>query len=103
MWDIVGKRYLWFGLSLLFIVPGLIALIVFGLPVGIDFVGGSLLELQFQAQAPEPAQVKAFYTQLGFDAIVQSTQNNGLQIRSASMDDTKKEEIEKALTEKFGP
>ena len=103
MWDIVGKRYLWFGLSLLFIVPGLIALLVFGLPVGIDFVGGSLLELQYQGQAPEPAQVKEFYTQLGLDAIVQSTQNNGLQIRSAAIDDTRKVEIEKALTEKFGP
>ncbi len=103
MWDIVGKRYLWFGLSLLVIVPGILALIIFGFPLAIDFTGGSLLDLQFNAQAPQPADVNAIYTQFGYtDAQVQSTQNNGLQIRTQSMDDTKKEEIEVVLRQKFG-
>jgi preprotein translocase subunit SecF len=103
MWDIVGKRYLWFAISLLIIVPGVLALIAFGFPLAIDFTGGSLLDLQFNAQAPQPADVKAIYTQFGYDdAQVQSTQNNGLQIRTQSMDDTKKEEVEVALRQKFG-
>jgi preprotein translocase subunit SecF len=103
MWDIVGKRYLWFGISLVLIVPGLLALIAFGFPLAIDFTGGSLLDLQFTSQAPEPAAVKAIYDQFGFaDAQVQSTQNNGVQIRTQSMDDTKKEAIEVALKAKFG-
>jgi len=103
MWDIVGKRYLWFGISLMLIVPGILALIAFGFPLAIDFTGGSLLDLQFTSQAPEPATVKAIYDQFGFaDAQVQSTQNNGLQIRTQSMDDTKKEAIEVALKAKFG-
>ena len=103
MWDIVGKRYLWFTISLIIIVPGILALIAFGFPLAIDFTGGSLLDLQFNTQAPQPAEVKAIYDQFGFaDAQVQSTQNNGLQIRSQSMDDTKKEEIEVVLRQKFG-
>jgi preprotein translocase subunit SecF len=103
MWDIVGKRYLWFGISLLIIVPGLLALIAFGFPLAIDFTGGSLLDLQFQGQAPQPADVKSFYASLGYtDALVQSTQNNGLQIRAEAMDDTKKEQIETGLRQKFG-
>jgi preprotein translocase subunit SecF len=103
MWDIVGKRYLWFAISLMLIVPGLLALIAFGFPLAIDFTGGSLLDLQFTSQAPQPAEVKAIYTQFGYaDAQVQSTQNNGLQIRTQSMDDTTKEGIEVALREKFG-
>ena len=103
MWDIVGKRYLWFSISLALIVPGVLALLAFGFPLAIDFTGGSLLDLQFTTQAPPPAEVKAIYDQFGFtDAQVQSTQNNGLQIRTQSMDDTKKEEIEVALREKFG-
>jgi len=103
MWDIVGKRYLWFGLSLLIIVPGFLALLAFGFPLAIDFTGGSLLDLQFTAQAPQPADVKAFYASLGYtDAQVQSTQNNGLEIRAAAMDDTKKEQIETALKQQFG-
>jgi preprotein translocase subunit SecF len=103
MWDIVGKRYLWFGISLLIIVPGILALIAFGFPLAIDFTGGSLLDLQFTAQAPQPADMKAAYAEFGYaDAQVQSTQNNGLQIRTQSMDDTKKEEIEVVLKQKFG-
>ncbi|HTP09427.1 MAG TPA: protein translocase subunit SecF [Anaerolineae bacterium] len=103
MWDIVGKRYLWFGISLLIIVPGILALIAFGFPLAIDFTGGSLLDLQFTTQAPQPAQVKAAYAALGYaDAQIQSTQNNGLQIRTQSMNDNKKEEIEAALRQQFG-
>ena len=33
MWNIVSKRYWYFGLSLLIIVPGMLALIAFGLPL----------------------------------------------------------------------
>ncbi len=103
MWDIVGKRYLWFALSLVLIVPGMIALFVFGLPLAIDFTGGSLLDLQFQGQAPLPADVKTVYTGFGYgDAVVQSTQGNGVQIRSQEMDEAKKDAIEAALRQKFG-
>ena len=45
MYDIVGKRYLFFLISLLVILPGLISLIVFGLRVGIDFTGGTYWEV----------------------------------------------------------
>ena len=102
MWNIVGKRYLWFGLSLLIIVPGFLALLAFGFPLAIDFTGGSLLDLQFKGQAPQSADVNAVYTSFNYDALVQSTQNNGVQIRTQVMDDTKKEEIEATLKQKFG-
>lgn len=103
MWDIVKRRYWWFGLSLLVIVPGMIFLFAFGLPFAIDFTGGALLELQFKNTAPAPAEVNAVYTQFGFpDSQVQSTQNNGLQIRSKTMEDSTKNSIEAALREKFG-
>jgi preprotein translocase subunit SecF len=103
MWDIVGKRYRWFALSLLVIVPGLIFLFAFGLPFAIDFTGGSLLELQFKNTAPATADVNAVYAQFGFpDSQVQSTENNGLQIRSKSMEDSTKNSIEAALREKSG-
>src|SRR4051794_12781471 len=45
LFDIVGRRYLFFALSLVILVPGLIALAVWGLRPGIDFTGGTLWEL----------------------------------------------------------
>ena len=44
--DIVGKRYWWFALSLVFILPGLFSIVTEGLKLGIDFTGGTIWELQ---------------------------------------------------------
>ena len=45
-WDLVGLRNLWFAISLLFIVPGVIAYATEGLNKGIDFTGGGLVTYQ---------------------------------------------------------
>jgi preprotein translocase subunit SecF len=103
MWDFVGKRYLWFGLSLLIIVPGLLALIFFGFPLAIDFTGGSLLDIRFDGAAPQNADVQAVYAQFGYDdAQVQSVGSTGLQIRTKAMDDAQKNEISAVVREKYG-
>ncbi len=109
MLDIVGKRYFFFGLSLLVIIPGLIALALWGLPLAIDFTGGSLLEVKFDSgTAPSIPDMRALLTNYGFgDAQIQteSTQNNGVNdgmiIRSKSMDDTAKATVVKAMGDTF--
>lgn len=95
MLDIVGKRYLFFGISLLVIIPGLIALIIWGMPLAIDFTGGSLLEVKFESgTAPVPQQVRDLYTKYGFtDSIVQTSGSNIIIIRSKTMPDTTKAAI----------
>ncbi|HMA35059.1 MAG TPA: protein translocase subunit SecF [Chloroflexia bacterium] len=45
MLDIVGKRYIFFLISLLIIIPGTLSLLIFGLKVGIDFTGGTYWEV----------------------------------------------------------
>ena len=63
MFKIIQRRYWYFGLSLVIILPGLIALGVWGLPLAIDFTGGTLLDIQFPAttQPIDLAQVRAVY------------------------------------------
>ena len=52
--DYVGKRYLFFLVSALVIVPGIVFLIISpGLKPGIDFTGGSSLMLEFSAPVDE--------------------------------------------------
>ncbi len=46
--NIIGKRKTWYLISLCLIVPGIVALILWGLPHGLDFTGGTLLDIQFQ-------------------------------------------------------
>ncbi len=88
--DIIRRRYWYFGLSFLLIVPGLVALALWGLPLSIDFTGGSLLEVSFNSgQAPQPAQVTGLYQEaLGLqDVRVQTTGTDTLIIRSSFLDD----------------
>lgn len=102
--DIVKRRYLYFGISLLVIIPGMIALLVWGLPLAIDFKGGSLLDIRFNTGAvPQPSQVTALYAQNGFsDSIVQTSGTNGLIIRSVDMTDTQRNQLVAAMESSFG-
>ncbi|MFQ5340443.1 MAG: protein translocase subunit SecF [Anaerolineae bacterium] len=91
MFDIVGKRYWYFGLSALVVIPGLIALFVFGLPLAIDFTGGSLLQLEFNEQVSvSTAEIKSIYANYGpdlVDPLVQTTGDRGLLVRSKRIED----------------
>jgi preprotein translocase subunit SecF len=49
--DIVKHRYWYFLLSALIVIPGLIALVAWGLPVSIDFRGGSVYQVAFEENA----------------------------------------------------
>jgi preprotein translocase subunit SecF len=51
MTRLASKRKLWFTISLLVIIPGIISLIFSGLKLGIDFTGGTLWEVRFSEPA----------------------------------------------------
>jgi preprotein translocase subunit SecF len=89
MINIVKYRYYYFGLSLLVIIPGLLALIFWGLPLAIDFTGGSLLDISFESGTrPEPAEILAVYNRNGFpDSVAQTSGDTGAIIRSKAMDE----------------
>jgi preprotein translocase subunit SecF len=103
MFDIIRRRYWFFGLSLLVIVPGLIALALWGIPLSIDFTGGTLLELQF-AQTVDISQVRAIYTAHGFgDSTVQTSGANIAIIRSKELAADQKQTIVTDLEKLYGP
>ncbi|HSL44204.1 MAG TPA: protein translocase subunit SecF [Anaerolineales bacterium] len=94
MIDILSKRYLYFAVSLLVIIPGLILLGVRGMPLSIDFTGGSILEVQFAGTELENAEVVQLYESAGIgDAQVQTTETGTLQIRSSFLDNETRDVI----------
>jgi preprotein translocase subunit SecF len=100
--NIVKYRYLYFAISLAVIIPGLVALLVWGFPLAIDFTGGSLLDITFSDQAPQPAQILAVYSQFGLgDSQVQSSGTNEVIIRSKDMTEDMKTQIVDAMQQKF--
>jgi preprotein translocase subunit SecF len=71
MTELASRRKLWFAISLLVIIPGLISLVFSGLKLGIDFTGGTLWEVRF-SEATTAADVEAALRSAGLDtAIVQ--------------------------------
>jgi len=112
MVNIVGRRYWYFALSLIVIIPGLIAMGLHwqrtGQPfaLAIDFTGGTVLELKFsKPQTFQTDQVETIFGQFGLnpnDVHVQPSGNDTLVIRTKELDTDTKIKAEAALKEKFG-
>ncbi|MCA1899987.1 MAG: protein translocase subunit SecF [Chloroflexi bacterium] len=104
MIDILSKRYLYFAISLLVIVPGIVLLALNGLPLSIDFTGGSLLEVQFETgKTPETAALVTLYEEAGInDAQITATESGSLQIRSSFLSNEVRDSILTAMKEKSG-
>lgn len=115
--NIIKHRYLYFAISLFVIIPGLIFMgIHWGqypkegpLPLGIDFTGGSLLEVQFTgASVPTTEQITQLYKDIsakGEDVsapVVQPLGTDGLSIRSKTMSDATKTAILNEMQTRFG-
>ena len=106
--NIIGKRYLFFAISLAVIIPGMISLAIWGLPLAIDFTGGSMLQVKFDSgKVPQPAQVIAIYNSLSTsqnpirDPEVQTSGQDTLLIRSKQMDQETKDKVEASLSKQF--
>lgn len=104
MIDLVRRRYLWFAISGLLLVPGVISLIVNGLQFGIDFTGGTSWELQMPRQVTT-AEVREVLQDNGYgEAIVQTSSDNVVLIRMRELPEASEEKaaLEQALRERFG-
>jgi preprotein translocase subunit SecF len=86
MYDIVGKRNLWFAISALLTIPGLIFIFLGGLRPSIDFTGGTEWEVRY-AEEPTAARVEAFLAGAGYDEVTITTLPDGfLRIRTEPID-----------------
>jgi preprotein translocase subunit SecF len=80
--SIIPKRRIWYVLSLIGIIPGIISLFVWGLNVGIDFKGGSLLQVEYTDSRPAIETIRDQVSQSEVPgAAVQTAGDKGLIIR----------------------
>ncbi len=102
--DFVGKRHWYLLFSALVVMLGLISLIFYGLPLSIEFTGGALLELQFtDAQDVQPATILGIFAEHGYaDAVVETSGEDLVLIRSRPMDPVTKNSIEVEIEERVG-
>jgi len=102
MFDIVGKRKLFFIISGVVILIGVVFLTIFGLPLGIEFGSGSMMRVDFEQEVKQ-AELRAHLASLGYDdAIVQHTGGGDYYIRTASLGKEEKAGLQSALETRFG-
>lgn len=104
MLDILGKRYLFFLISLVIIIPGIVVLVINGMPFSIDFTGGSFLEIRFETgQLPETEDVIAIYEQAQIEDVqVQTSGSDTLIIRSRFMEEQTRNDLVMQMEDDFG-
>jgi preprotein translocase subunit SecF len=100
---IIKYRNIWFALSIVLVVLSVISLSLYRLRFGIDFTGGSLMELQFTGQAPETQAARSVLEADGLtDFVVQLAGNGTMLVRLPHMDETKHQKILSDYRDKFG-
>lgn len=91
---VIKYKTLFISISAFFVTVAAVALIVFGLPLGIDFKGGSALEIQYSSTRPDIQTITNTVTTAGFDhALVQPVGNNGYRIETATLTDAQRAQL----------
>jgi preprotein translocase SecF subunit len=86
MYDVVAKRNLWFAISAILTIPGVLFILLGGLRPSIDFTGGTEWEVAY-ADAPSADEVEAFLAERGYEDVTITTLDDGvLRIRTEPID-----------------
>ena len=102
--DIIGKKWWYFLISAVVIVPGLFGLILWGVRPAIDFTGGSLLEYSIAKidRVVTNDEIKELVQNEGIEvASIQQTEVNSFLMRLKPIELQQKEKVDQALKEKF--
>ena len=108
--DIAGHRKIWFLISLLLIIPGFICMGMRGFNFGIDFTGGTIIDLRFE-QPVTLSDVRASLAKYDLDGStiqlagaesgIESSEN--VMIRTVDLEENQRKEVMASLTQDVGP
>jgi len=106
MINFMKYRFLYFFISALVIVPGIFSLVAWGLKPGIDFIGGTELELQVGNQENQGISTDLLNQSMasasaGLQFTIDEEKQNTFLIKSQPMEQEKKNAILTAIKEKF--
>ncbi|MET4646312.1 protein translocase subunit SecF [Streptomyces sp. NBC_01724] len=96
-YDFIGKRKIWYGISILITITAVVALAVSGLNMGIEFKGGAVFTTPSTSASVAQAEESAVSAS-GHQAIVQKLGNGGLRIQITEVDLAKSDAIKADLS-----
>lgn len=92
--NIIKNSKIYFAFSGVLVTISLLGLMIFGLPLGLDFTGGSLLEIEYSQSRPSVDQIESSLadTEIG-SVFVQPIGEKGIILRFQSVGEEKHQEI----------
>lgn len=111
--NLMSLRKLYFAISLFFLIPGMISLLLFGLKPAIDFTGGSLLEIKLieladhQVDQEDPPLIDKEALKQSLAAIyeigsIQESGKNQYIIRGKDINNETKNQVVKIINDQYG-
>ena len=98
---VIKYKKFFISLSALFVVVSIAVLVIYGLPLGIDFKGGSQLQMTFTGSRPESLVIQKELGDAGFaDITVQPTGTHGVLLKSHSLTEVERASVVSAITNK---
>lgn len=107
--DIAGRTKIWFIISLLIIIPGIFSMLTRGLNFGIDFTGGTIIDLKFE-QPVEISKVRESLKPFGLDgATIQLSgessdvaSSTDVMIRTVDLEENQRKEVMAGIKNSVG-
>ncbi len=94
--DVVNKRKLWYAISAVLLLVGVVSLLFRGLNLGIDFTGGNIMQLQFSQTVTSEELRSVVSSYVEATPTIQASDNNVFLIRTEDMPE---EESNQLLTQ----
>lgn len=107
--DIIGKRKIWYAISSVLIIASLFFMVTRGFNMGIDFTGGTIIDLRFE-KAVNINDVRAVLNEYDLsNSTIQlsgenssSTESENVMIRTVDLEEQERKEVMAGLTDKLG-
>ncbi|WP_260637800.1 protein translocase subunit SecF [Streptomyces angustmyceticus] len=96
-YDFIGKRKIWYGLSILITIVAIVGLGVRGLNMGIEFSGGAVFTTPKTSVSTSEAQHKAEAASGGHQAVVQKLGGSALRIQISGLDTKQSVSVQEEL------
>lgn len=84
---IIQHRRLYLSLSAAFVAAAISAMALFGFRLGIDFTGGSLVEVSFSSPRPSVDAMRRVIEETGFDPVLQPIGTDRVLVRTGKSDE----------------
>lgn len=98
----IEKRKIWYTITLILLLIAVISLFMQGLNFGIDFQGGTLLQLKFENTTVTDTEVRLALEEFGLEKSTLQKSENSFILKTSELGQEKQNEVLTALEKKIG-